>query len=252
MNCLSCNIVLDDNNWWACRRKKNRPICKFCILKDNKKRYLKNRDMILLESKKERSLIKAEVISHYGSKCQICDESDIRKLSLDHINGNGRQHRKEVLKIDSGSGFYKWVNDNKPDNLRLLCFNCNCKRAIKQTELIITNLDYLENKNCKYCSSSVKVRKYICSKCEYVAKYNKQIRLKIKVYDTYGGCCKECKCSRYECLTIDHINNNGAEHRKEVGLNIYCWLEDNEFPKDNFQLLCYNCNYLKYFKIMNP
>jgi hypothetical protein len=45
-------------------------------------------------------------------------------------------------------------------------------------------------------------------------------------------------------LTVDHINNDGAEHRRKIGAGIcslYWWLKKNHFP-DGFQILCYNCN----------
>jgi hypothetical protein len=43
-------------------------------------------------------------------------------------------------------------------------------------------------------------------------------------------------------LTVDHINNDGAAHRKKVvSAKLYTWLEENRFPV-GFQILCYNCN----------
>lgn len=35
------------------------------------------------------------------------------------------------------------------------------------------------------------------------------------------------------------------EHRKvlkDQSKNLYRWLKENNYPKDNFRLLCYNCN----------
>lgn len=61
----------------------------------------------------------------------------------------------------------------------------------------------------------------------------------------YGGRCACPKCPDPECsfvfLCIDHVDNNGAEHRKEIGSGIYEWLRKNNYP-DGFQVLCYNCN----------
>ena len=71
-----------------------------------------------------------------------------------------------------------------------------------------------------------------------------------KVFDHYGWICKCCGENNSEFLTIDHINNNGAEHRKEKagsGSNIYRWLIKNNFP-EGFQTLCYNCNCAKQFR----
>ena len=43
-------------------------------------------------------------------------------------------------------------------------------------------------------------------------------------------------------LTIDHINNDGAQHKRErKGIDLYDWIIKHNFP-DIFQTLCYNCN----------
>ena len=69
-------------------------------------------------------------------------------------------------------------------------------------------------------------------------------RKKVLNYYTNGTFqCKKCGCNVYELLQIDHINNDGAEHRKKVK-NIYKWLIKNEYP-NGFQVLCANCNWLK-------
>lgn len=71
-------------------------------------------------------------------------------------------------------------------------------------------------------------------------------KLKDLVFTAYGGyICIQCGEERKECLTIDHINNDGAEHRKKDGRKIYKWLADNDYPL-GFQVLCYNCNISKY------
>lgn len=67
-----------------------------------------------------------EVIGHYGGKCVCCGESDWHFLSLDHVNNDGAQHRREI----GQSRLYKWAQDNNyPDSLRVLCYNCNMARA---------------------------------------------------------------------------------------------------------------------------
>jgi hypothetical protein len=76
---------------------------------------------------------------------------------------------------------------------------------------------------------------------------NKTLKLKSFVFKEYGNSCECCSENIWQFLTIDHINNWGAQHRKnEIGLRggkaIYQWLKNNNYPKDNFRLLCYNCN----------
>lgn len=71
-------------------------------------------------------------------------------------------------------------------------------------------------------------------------------RTKLKVLDAYGGCkCAVCGIEDVEVLCIDHIDNGGAKHRKEmVGKRMYEYLIANNFPK-GFQVLCRNCNWKK-------
>ena len=57
----------------------------------------------------------------------------------------------------------------------------------------------------------------------------------------------QCSCCGeliYEFLTIDHVHNDGKDHRKKIGHNLYDWLIKNNFP-DGFQVLCMNCNWAK-------
>jgi hypothetical protein len=80
-------------------------------------------------------------------------------------------------------------------------------------------------------------------------KSNKKIKLMVLQY--YGGELPQCSCCKEKeqgFLTIDHINNDGAEHRRKIqrggGVGFYYWLKTNNFP-DGFQVLCFNCNISK-------
>ena len=65
------------------------------------------------------------------------------------------------------------------------------------------------------------------------------------VFDHYGHECECCGDRHPEFLTIDHINGDGAKHRKAIGQNsIYRWLVANEFPP-GFRVLCMNCNWTR-------
>lgn len=78
-------------------------------------------------------------------------------------------------------------------------------------------------------------------------------RIKQKVIDHYGGSCVVCGITDPDFLTLDHINNDGAEHRrkisgrKSIGFYIYRWLILNDFPK-GIQVLCWNHNRMKYLE----
>lgn len=81
-----------------------------------------------------------DVLYHYCNgdiKCQCCHETCIEFLTIDHINGGGNEHRRELgtARKDSSNpswgGMYKWLKKNNyPEGFRVLCFNCNCARGI--------------------------------------------------------------------------------------------------------------------------
>jgi hypothetical protein len=70
------------------------------------------------------------------------------------------------------------------------------------------------------------------------------------VYRAYGGYkCACCGETEKLFLSIDHVNNDGAEHKRSMKLNtgeqLHRWLIRNNFP-DGFQVLCMNCNWGKH------
>ena len=69
--------------------------------------------------------------------------------------------------------------------------------------------------------------------------------LRIEVIDAYGGRCVCCGENDYKFLCVDHINNDGKEDRKQNGTNIAKLAKDLGYPKDKYQILCYNCNMAK-------
>jgi hypothetical protein len=90
----------------------------------NRKSYYKNKERRLRWTKQYNLKVREEVVRHYGGKCQCCGESEIVFLAIDHIEGGGHNHRKELG--FSGMRFYFWVRKNGyPKNLRILCHNCN-------------------------------------------------------------------------------------------------------------------------------
>lgn len=73
---------------------------------------------------------KTNVFNHYGGTvCVCCGEQTLEFLTIDHINGGGRQHREEIGAI-GGIALYRWLRKNNyPDGFQVLCFNCNCTKG---------------------------------------------------------------------------------------------------------------------------
>jgi hypothetical protein len=77
---------------------------------------------------------------------------------------------------------------------------------------------------------------------------------KAEVLSHYGpkgklGCCwSHCNVKDIDTLTLDHVNNDGAAHRKKVrGLTsyrLYGWIKNKGFP-EGFQTLCWNHQWKK-------
>jgi hypothetical protein len=88
---------------------------------------------------------------------------------------------------------------------------------------------------------------------EVKAQHNKQLRKYTREYriDALKHYSPELKCQRcgfsdIRALSIDHINNDGSKHRKEIGKGraIYYWLKNNNYP-EGYQVLCMNCQFIK-------
>lgn len=133
----------------------------------------------------------------------------------------------------------------------------------------------LENKVkfCSRCQQSKpdsdfdrrgKILKCWCREC-WRLHYNDKARIqarerhaarKAKALSEYGTVCQRCGISDPDVLTIDHINNDGASHRKELQASqnskigsskVYQWLEKNGYP-NGFTVLCFNCNIKKHLE----
>lgn len=69
------------------------------------------------------------VFQHYGNACYCCGETIRELLTIDHVNNDGHQQRRENRGA-SGAFKYKAIVDaGFPADLRLACYNCNSGRA---------------------------------------------------------------------------------------------------------------------------
>ncbi len=86
--------------------------------------YKENRESILARLKDRGRAAKAEVISAYGGKCECCGETHHEFLTIDHTDGSGAEHRRQVGKGRSIYADLKRQGFPK-DCYRLMCLNCN-------------------------------------------------------------------------------------------------------------------------------
>lgn len=114
-------------------------------------------------------------------------------------------------------------------------------------------------KPCKFCGGFIRVGRSAAlgGKCkclealkvECETTKRAQRRARLEAFLHYGGpvcvCCGETELS---FLAFDHINGNGAAHRRSVGAGgrMINWMKRNGYPKI-FQVLCHNCNCAKHY-----
>jgi len=114
------------------------------VLESKRAYYLRNREMLKEKNKlwalthpdrvkeckrKRKHEIRLECLRHYSNgipRCECCGETLIEFLGIDHINGGGSRHRKEI----KGGDICSWLKTrNFPKGYRVLCYNCNLSRG---------------------------------------------------------------------------------------------------------------------------
>jgi hypothetical protein len=86
--------------------------------------------------------------------------------------------------------------------------------------------------------------------------YTSRQKARDQVYAAYGGyVCACCGETEPAFLTIDHVNNDGAAHKREFSLKtgdqMHRWVIRMGFPQ-GFQVLCMNCNWAKRYNGICP
>jgi len=190
----------------------------------------------LLKRRKVPKRTHAEAMRIFGDKITIHDGKTTGKRAYDRC--------KAKKKCPScGQQCYSSV----------LCMDCRKKRSEYRDRLMEQGL-------CPQCGGSKEVGRRYCPACRAGQRAFHQ-RLKEQALNAYGGCrCVCCGVTDMVFLCLDHINNNGAEHRRRLGnrgSGIYSTLKRQGYPP-GFQVLCHNCNFAKQFgpcpckKLGNP
>jgi hypothetical protein len=142
--------------------------------------------------------------------------------------------------IKRPTGYEAWYNH--PKTGKTICSRCYGKIPRKR---VCVNCGPV---SCTRWHSNEKGR--ICHSC---AEKKRRKDTKLKVFTHYCNgkpVCneKDCDVDDVDMLALDHINDDGAFHRKEIGVkngfHIYEWAIKNNYPKI-FQVLCWNHNIKK-------
>ena len=96
-------------------------------------RYLANPEHFRGKATERRAQSKSVTLKHYGGEipaCACCKETGDVFLNIDHINGGGTKHMKEIG-VKGGTQFYDWLRKNGfPPGYQILCFNCNFAKHV--------------------------------------------------------------------------------------------------------------------------
>lgn len=152
--CIRCDVLLTEENWHPSRRKAYYNICKSCYNKEAKKTpkqqrdyKRRNKDKVRFWNQRSKLKNKIEVLSHYANplKCSMCSEEDIIVLTLDHIDDNGAEERKQFAKEYGyallGSSFYYWLKKNNyPKGYQVLCPTCQLRKRSKHLYSVLADL----------------------------------------------------------------------------------------------------------------
>jgi hypothetical protein len=181
-----------------------------------------------------------EEILAYAKKYRLANKNRIRKTRRQHYELNrdkilSEQHER-YLKLDKNvltKQSREWAKAN-PDKRR--------------KSVLATRKKYLAQGLCWYCGSEQAPGLTVCSDCDAKQRsWNIRYRGRLRddVISAYGGKCACCGEQNLGFLTMDHPNNDGAEHRRKTGCGtgtkFYAWLRNNKYPSE-FQVLCWNCN----------
>lgn len=138
-------------------------------------------------------------------------------------------------------GLCPTCGNNPPKEGRKSCATCLQDQKDKYQR-------YKEMGLCSRCVINKAGSGKLCESCLLMTKH-KRDEFKKVAFEAYGNRCQCCGETEPVFLSIDHVNNDGAEYRRNKahprGGALLCgWLIKQGFPKD-FQLLCHNCQWGK-------
>jgi hypothetical protein len=80
-------------------------------------------------NRKSYAKLRAEWLVAYGSKCECCGETETAFLTIEHRNGGGNKHKKEIK-----TNVIYWLRKMgwPQEEFGILCFNCNMASSNKR------------------------------------------------------------------------------------------------------------------------
>ena len=137
--CLSCRDKRGRTNKLHRVNRKEKGICVRCGKLHNRGKILCElcSNIQIEEMRVRRKENKKFLYDYFGGKCNDCGETDIRVMSLDHINNDGSldkvsENGKRQISPTWYAKLCKLIKSGKklPRDLQMLCFNCHAKKDL--------------------------------------------------------------------------------------------------------------------------
>ena len=165
------------------------------------------------------------IITKLGGKCARCRLVDARILQLDHKNGGGITEKRRLGFFAMNRKVLVMPLDECRVRYQLLCPNCNWIKRRERNEFRILRLP----------SESQKDRK-------------KDMALRQRLMSSLGRKCAKCGFSDIRALQVDHIHGRSRPRMPPKQFYRYVVKLPTEIRLANYQLLCANCNWVKYYE----
>lgn len=162
-----------------------------------------------------------------------------------------------------GSPFPNWLKiDGKPRNLssRKYCLDCSPRGRHNVRKLELPPYEAPARKKCTKCRQEQPIGDFYLRPdglrthtwCKVCNNDHRKARFRQDRYDAlhhYSGgdiCCSCCGERHIEFLGLDHVNDDGAAHRRSLGVDggrsFYSWLRLTGYTYVALAVACHNCN----------
>lgn len=170
-------------------------------------------------------------------------------------------HQTDIINCISCNIELNKLNYSIPNQTfnRKICKKCdkpNLSNNCKFCDLILCDENfpkYFQHKYCNNCKKIIEKYRRSLNKKQRKPGLNNcnlnNLKTKLEVFKIFNSKCNCCGESNFSKLTIDHIKGrdiNSQDYNK-TGIQLYYWLlnQSISFVKENYQLLCFNCNCAK-------
>lgn len=235
--CRDCSTEKDVSEFGEWRPGRPKSPCRKCTSAKARAYANANKEKVRGHKRHTHWRRKKVIIDQYGGKCQCCGEGDIHFLTIDHANDDGKIHRQRVG--EGGAMYLDIVRRGFPkdEGLRVLCYNCNIGRRA----YTCCPHNFVDGEPIPY---KIPIKDAITK-----WRRTKLVDFRKEVISEYGCVCSCCGENNFYFLVVDHVNGNGHIEKKagvvSCGTGLLKRIKSLGFPKDSFQVLCYNCNSAK-------